>query len=68
MPGSDVGPKRDFEVIEGGPDLDITDHVDEDSPQAAALTEMKRPKKLLAVPVRCENVNQECMSAMQSFF
>ncbi len=42
VPGSDVGPKRDFEVIEGGPDLDITDHVDEDSPQAAALTEMKR--------------------------
>lgn len=33
---------HDFEVIEGGPDLDITDHVDEDSPAATALAEMKR--------------------------
>ena len=31
-----------FEVIEGGPDLDITDHVEEDSVQAKALAEMKR--------------------------
>ena len=31
-----------FEVIEGGPDLDITDHVPEDSEQAKALAEMKR--------------------------
>jgi predicted lipid-binding transport protein (Tim44 family) len=31
-----------FEVIEGGPDLDITDHVPEDSPSAKALAEMKR--------------------------
>ncbi len=34
--------RRDFEVIEGGPDLDITDHVPEDSEAAAALAEMKR--------------------------
>ncbi|WP_299203348.1 Tim44/TimA family putative adaptor protein [uncultured Tateyamaria sp.] len=34
--------KHDFEVIEGGPDLDITDHVDEDSNAAKALAEMKR--------------------------
>jgi predicted lipid-binding transport protein (Tim44 family) len=33
---------RDFEVIEGGPDLDIVDHVDADSPAAKALAEMKR--------------------------
>lgn len=33
---------RDFEVIEGGPDPDIVDHVDENSPAAAALAEMKR--------------------------
>ena len=32
----------DFEVIEGGPDRDITDHVAEDSEAAAALAEMKR--------------------------
>ena len=31
----------DFEVIEGGPDPDITDHVDEDSNAAAALAQMK---------------------------
>jgi len=34
--------QRDFEVIEGGPDHDITDHVDEDSPQAQELAAMKR--------------------------
>ncbi|SMX32305.1 Tim44/TimA family putative adaptor protein [Maliponia aquimaris] len=33
---------RDFEVIEGGPDLDITDHVAEDSEAAKALAAMKR--------------------------
>ena len=33
---------HDFEVIEGGPDLDITDHVDEDSDAAKALADMKR--------------------------
>lgn len=32
---------HDFEVIEGGPDRDITDHVDEDSESARALTSMK---------------------------
>ena len=34
--------RQDFEVIEGGPDHDITDHVAEDSEAAAALAEMKR--------------------------
>ena len=33
--------RRDFEVIEGGPDLDITDHVDEGTPSAKALAAMK---------------------------
>ena len=42
QPMPDRSPKRDFEVIEGGPDLDITDHVDEGSPQAEALADMKR--------------------------
>jgi len=31
-----------FEVIEGGPDLDITDHVPAESPAGQALTQMKR--------------------------
>ena len=34
--------RPDFEVIEGGPDRDITDHVDEDSEQARDLAAMKR--------------------------
>lgn len=34
--------KPDFEVIEGGPDRDITDHVAEGSAQAEALAAMKR--------------------------
>ena len=44
VPMSDAGPRtrRDFEVIEGGPDRDITDHVDEGSDAAKALAEMKR--------------------------
>lgn len=33
--------RRDFEVIEGGPDRDITDHVAEGSPAAQALAAMK---------------------------
>ncbi|MEM7643394.1 MAG: Tim44/TimA family putative adaptor protein [Pseudomonadota bacterium] len=32
---------RDFEVIEGGPDRDITDHVDDGTPAAKALAAMK---------------------------
>lgn len=34
--------RRGFEVIEGGPDRDITDHVPEGSPSAEALAAMKR--------------------------
>ena len=36
------GPRRDFEVIEGGPDRDIIDHVDEGSAAAKALAQMKK--------------------------
>jgi predicted lipid-binding transport protein (Tim44 family) len=38
-----------FEVIEGGPDLDITDHVPEGSPAAKALAGMKRIDKSFGV-------------------
>ncbi|NRB18215.1 MAG: Tim44 domain-containing protein [Rhodobacteraceae bacterium] len=38
-----------FEVIEGGPDRDITDHVDEDSSQAKALSAMKRVEPSFSV-------------------
>lgn len=40
MPRRAPGPE--LEVIEGGPDLDIIDHVPEDSDSAKALAEMKR--------------------------
>ena len=33
--------RKGFEVIEGGPDRDITDHVPDGSPAAAALSSMK---------------------------
>ncbi len=39
LPSSRKGP--DLEVIEGGPDLDITDHAEEGSDTAVALTKMK---------------------------
>jgi predicted lipid-binding transport protein (Tim44 family) len=44
MPGSDAQKQNrpDLEVIEGGPDRDIIDHVEEDSPAASALADMKR--------------------------
>ena len=41
--------RPDLEVIEGGPDRDITDHVAEDSPAAQALTEMKRIEPAFSV-------------------
>lgn len=40
-PSSRIG-KPEFDVIEGGPDLDITDHVEEGSDAAKALASMKR--------------------------
>lgn len=44
MPKEEEAPRRrrEFEVIEGGPDADITDHVAEGSPAAQALAAMKR--------------------------
>ena len=42
-------PRRDFEVIEGGPDHDIIDHVPEGSPSAAALSRMKRVEPSFSV-------------------
>lgn len=41
-PMASRSPVRDFEVIEGGPDLDITDHAEAGTPAAHALAEMKR--------------------------
>ena len=46
-----AGPRRrpDFEVIEGGPDRDITDHVPENSDAARALAAMKRAEPSFGV-------------------
>ncbi|APX22686.1 MAG: Tim44 domain-containing protein [Rhodobacteraceae bacterium] len=41
--------KPDFEVIEGGPDRDIIDHVPENSPAAEALAKMKRAEPSFSV-------------------
>jgi predicted lipid-binding transport protein (Tim44 family) len=41
--------KRGFEVIEGGPDRDITDHAAEGSASALALAEMKRAEPSFSV-------------------
>lgn len=48
---SDTPARRphNLEVIEGGPDRDITDHVPEDSESAAALAEMKRAEPSFGV-------------------
>lgn len=51
IPLEDVRPRvrRDFEVIEGGPDRDITDHVPEASDAARALAEMKKAEPSFTV-------------------
>lgn len=51
IPLEDVRPRvrRDFEVIEGGPDRDITDHVAEGSDAARALAQMKKAEPAFAV-------------------
>lgn len=51
IPLEEVRPRirRDFEVIEGGPDRDIIDHVAEGSDAARALAEMKKAEPAFAV-------------------
>jgi predicted lipid-binding transport protein (Tim44 family) len=41
--------RKGFEVIEGGPDRDITDHVDADTPAARALAGMKAAEPSFSV-------------------
>lgn len=41
--------KPKFEVIDGGPDEDITDHVDENSPAAKAFARMKEAESSFSV-------------------
>lgn len=44
-----ASPRRNFEVIEGGPDRDITDHVAEGSDAARALAAMKQAEPTFKV-------------------
>lgn len=50
-PVQDLRPRarRDFEVIEGGPDRDITDHVADGSDAARALAQMKQAEPSFSV-------------------
>ena len=49
MPNGKDTSRPDLEVIEGGPDRDIVDHVDEGSDEAKALAEMKRAEPSFGV-------------------
>ena len=49
LPADDSRPKRDFAVIEGGPDRDITDHVPDGSPSYKALAAMKQAEPSFSV-------------------
>lgn len=51
VPLDEVRPKarRDFDVIEGGPDRDITDHAPDGSPAAKALAAMKQAEPSFSV-------------------
>jgi len=49
MPMSSARDRSNFEVIDGGPDLDITDHVEDGSDEAKALADMKRAEPSFSV-------------------
>ncbi|MGL6208852.1 MAG: Tim44/TimA family putative adaptor protein, partial [Paracoccaceae bacterium] len=49
LEGAQPRPKGKFEVIEGGADRDITDHVTEGSPAARALLAMKQAEPSFSV-------------------
>lgn len=49
VPVTDLKTRREFEVIEGGPDRDITDHAEAGTPAARALSEMKAAEPSFSV-------------------
>lgn len=69
VPLEDVKPRvrRDFEVIEGGPDRDITDHVDEGSAAARALAEMKRAEPSFTVTPFLQGARQAYEMILMAF-
>ncbi|MGA0540599.1 Tim44/TimA family putative adaptor protein [Neotabrizicola sp. VNH66] len=69
VPVEEVRPqvRRDFEVIEGGSDRDITDHVPEGSPAAQALAEMKKVEKSFTVTPFLQGARQAYEMILMGF-
>ncbi|VDC23204.1 Tim44/TimA family putative adaptor protein [Pseudogemmobacter humi] len=69
VPLEDVRPqvKREFEVIEGGTDRDITDHVPEGSDAAKALAEMKRAEPDFALTPFLQGARQAYEMILMAF-
>lgn len=59
--------RADLEVIEGGPDRDITDHVAENSPAAAALARMKKAEPAFAVTPFLQGARQAYEMILMAF-
>lgn len=59
--------RQDFEVIDGGPDHDITDHVAEGSDDAKALADMKRTDSSFAVGEFLQGAKQAYEWILMSF-
>lgn len=59
--------KRDFEVIEGGSDRDIIDHVPEGSPAAQALAEMKKAERSFVVTPFLQGARQAYEMILMAF-
>lgn len=66
-PASTPSRRADFEVIDGGPDYDITDHVGEGSPQALALADMKRVDSSFSVSEFLQGAKQAYEWILMSF-
>ena len=69
IPLEDVRPRirRDFEVIEGGPDRDITDHVAEGSDAAKALAAMKQAEPSFQVSPFLDGARQAYEMILMAF-
>lgn len=70
VPLDDLRPqvnRRDFEVIEGGPDRDITDHAADGTPSARALAEMKRAEPDFAVTPFLQGARQAYEMILMAF-
>ncbi|PRY93135.1 putative lipid-binding transport protein (Tim44 family) [Hasllibacter halocynthiae] len=66
-PAPEAQRRPDFEVIEGGPDPDIVDHVPEGSPAAAALARMKAAEPSFHVGEFLEGAKQAYEMILMAF-